>query len=340
VTANSDSTDRGWIEEQLVKPHRLAALVIAAAVLSAGALIGVASTVGYRRIWHQFLHWHWIGLPIALGGELLAYFGYTLAYREMARAEDGAELQVPQAAALVTTGFGVFVQGGGFALDRAALQRAGLSSPEARLRVLGLGALEYAVLAPATAIAALIIVVKGERIDLSLTLPWLIGVPVGAAIVLTVLRWRGSFRRKGWRRHVYDGLTAVNLLLRLLRRPLLAAPAFLGIALYWLGDIFCLWSTLHVFYAHTPPIAQLLVGYSTGYALTRRTLPLGGAGVVEALLPFALGWVAIQRAPAILAVAAYRVINLWLPLLPALAGIPSLRRLERARRPRRRPARA
>ena len=109
-----------------------------------------------------------------------------------------------------------------------------------------------------------------------------------------------------------------------------------GIVLYWAGDIFCLWATLHAFSAHTPPIAQLVLGYATGYAATRRALPLGGAGVVEALLPFALGWVAIGLGPALLAVFAYRVLNLWLPMIPALAGIPTLRRLGHARpRPRR-----
>src|SRR5581483_37824 len=94
----------------------------------------------------------------------------------------------------------------------------------------------------------------------------------------------------------------------------------------------CLWSTLHAFSAHTPPVAQLIVGYATGYAATRRALPLGGAGIVEALLPFALGWVKIERAPALLAVSAYRLINLWLPMIPALAGLPTLRRLERTHR--------
>jgi uncharacterized membrane protein YbhN (UPF0104 family) len=340
VTDRSANASEGWVEEQLAKPHRLAALVAAAAILSLGALAGVASTVGYARIWHQFLHWHWIWLPVALAGELCAYLGYTLAYREVARAERGPELELPKAAALVTTGFGVFVQGGGFALDRAALQRAGLSQREARARVLGLGALEYAVLAPATAVAALIIILKRERIDGSLTWPWVIAVPAGAAIALLALCWKDAFRGEGWRRHVRDALKALELLLVLVRKRVTAALAFAGIALYWIGDIFCLWATLHVFYAHTPPVAQLLVGYSTGYALTRRTLPLGGAGVVEALLPFALGWVAIGRAPAVLAVAAYRTINLWLPLVPALAGIPSLRRLEQARPHRRRTARA
>lgn len=103
--------------------------------------------------------------------------------------------------------------------------------------------------------------------------------------------------------------------------------------MYWLGDIFCLWAALHVFYVHAPPVAPLVLGYATGYALTRRALPLGGAGVVEALLPFALGWVDIRLAAALLAVLAYRMINLWLPMIPAFAGIPALRSIEQ-RRPR------
>src|SRR5581483_5727584 len=219
---------------------------------------------------------------------------------------------------------------GGFALDRAALERTGLSERQARERVLGLGTLEYAVLAPATLAASVYLLATHHRgIDPSITWSWVIGVPVGAVIALTALRYKRVFEREGWRMHIYASLSAIELLLRLLRRPLLAVGAVAGIALYWLGDIFVLWAALHAFYAHTPPVAQLLVAYATGYSLTRRALPLGGAGIVEALLPFALGWVAIERASAVLAVAAYRVINLWLPMIPALVGIPTLRRLEK-----------
>src|SRR5205807_3446277 len=114
-------------------------------------------------------------LAVAAAGELIAYLGYTAAYREVARAEDGAELEVPKAAALVATGFGVFVHGGGFALDREALRRAGLSEREARRRVLGLGALEYAVLAPGALAAAIVVVIWHPTISASLTLPWIIG---------------------------------------------------------------------------------------------------------------------------------------------------------------------
>jgi len=278
------------------------------------------------------VHPHWIWFPAAIGGELLAYLGYTLAYREVAQAERGAELDVPKAAALVATGFGVFVQGGGFALDREALQRAGLTEDEARRRVLGLGALEYAVLAPATAVAALIVLLRHQTVSASLTVPWLVGVPVGATLALLALRHEKRVRR--WPlvgRRLGGNLHALRLILGLLTTPR-HCLALLGTLAYWTGDVFCLWATLHAFSAHTPPVAQLIVGYATGYALTRRALPLGGAGVVEALLPFALGWVRIALAPALLAVFAYRLINLWLPMIPALAGLPTLRRLGRPRR--------
>jgi uncharacterized membrane protein YbhN (UPF0104 family) len=329
----------GWLARQLGKPFRLVGLVTAAAVLSLGALVGVAASVGFTKVWHKLVFPHWYWLPVALAGELVAYLGYIVAYREVARAEEGPELDVPRVAALVTTGFGVFIQGGGFALDRAALERAGLSEHDARERVLGLGTLEYAVLAPATVVAAAFLLADhGGSIDPSITLSWLIGVPVGTAVALLALRYKGKFRRKGWRMHVYASLRAIELLFRLVKQPLRAALALAGIAMYWIGDIFCLWAALHAFYAHTPPVAPLLVAYASGYALTRRALPLGGAGIVEALLPFALGAASIQRAPAVLAVGAYRLINLWLPMIPALAGIPALRRMERGRVRRARPA--
>src|SRR5690349_17859354 len=107
-------------------------MLLAAGVLSLGALVGVASTVGFSHVVHQLGRPHWVWVPVALVCELVAYLGYTLAYREVARAEQGPELDMPRTVVLVTTGFGVFVHGGGFALDRAALERAGLTQREAR----------------------------------------------------------------------------------------------------------------------------------------------------------------------------------------------------------------
>jgi uncharacterized membrane protein YbhN (UPF0104 family) len=311
----------------------LTLLVLVAAVLAAAALVGLAWSIGFGRVLHGLVHPNWGWLAVAVAGEVVAYLGYTLAYREVARVEGGAELEVPKAAALVACGFGVFVHGGGFALDRAALRQVGLSESDARRRVLGLGALEYAILAPATLVAAVLVLIQHQSISASLTVPWIVGVPVGAALALMALRFRSRIGRwRGVGKPLRHSLEAVGLVLNLLLRAR-NWLAFLGALAYWGGDVFCLWATLHAFSAHTPPVAQLIVGYSTGYAVTRRALPLGGAGVVEALLPYALGWLKIALAPALLAVFAYRLINLWLPIVPALAGLPTLRNLERAATP-------
>jgi uncharacterized membrane protein YbhN (UPF0104 family) len=90
--------------------------------------------------------------------------------------------------------------------------------------------------------------------------------------------------------------------------------------------VFVLWVCLAAFDRVTPGVAAVVVGYATGYALTRRTLPLAGAGAVEALLPFALVWVGFGLPSAVLAVFCYRFFNLWLPLGPAAFGLYHLRR--------------
>jgi uncharacterized membrane protein YbhN (UPF0104 family) len=97
-------------------------------------------------------------------------------------------------------------------------------------------------------------------------------------------------------------------------------------AVYWAGEVFVLWVCLAAFTRDTPSVTAVVVGYATGYALTRRTLPLAGAGAVEALLPFALTWVGYGLPAAVLAVFAYRVFNLWLPLGPAAVALYHLQR--------------
>jgi hypothetical protein len=55
-------------------------------------------------------------------------------------------------------------------------------------------------------------------------------------------------------------------MLRLAGSPRRYGLAFIGMFLYWLGDISCLWAALHAFEVRTPPVAQLIIGYATGYA--------------------------------------------------------------------------
>ena len=63
--------------------------------------------------------------------------------------------------------------------------------------------------------------------------------------------------------------------------------------------------------------------------LTRRSLPAGGAGIVEIALTFALTWVGFPFVRALLGVVVYRLFNLWLPILPALAVFPQVEELRR-----------
>jgi uncharacterized membrane protein YbhN (UPF0104 family) len=228
---------------------------------------------------------------------------------------------------MVAAGFGAFVIRGGFVVDRQALEAAGLEPRQARVRVLGLGALEYAVLAPAAALAAVILLARGStHPSLGFTLPWAIAVPLGFLAAFAALTYRHRVRDEaGWRAVLRHGLDAVHVLKGLASQRAEHGGAFVGTTLYWVGDVGCLWASLRAFH-DSPDLAALVIGYATGYALTRRTLPLGGAGSVEALVSFALAWAGIPLAKAVLAVCAYRLFNLWLPLLPAAIGLRHLKR--------------
>jgi uncharacterized membrane protein YbhN (UPF0104 family) len=309
------------------RPAQHALLVGIGGALALGALVGISWAAGFGNVLHELRHCDPIWLPVAFGMELAAYFGYVVAYREVARVEGGPRLGLGRASAIVAAGFGAFVIRGGFVVDRQALESAGLDPRQARARVLGLGALEYAVLAPAAALAAVILLARGStHPSLGFTLPWAIAVPLGFAAAFAALAFRHRVGDEGrWRSALQHALDAVHMLKKLAAQGAEYGGAFFGTTLYWVGDIGCLWACLRVFH-DSPDVAALVIGYATGYALTRRTLPLGGAGSVEALVSFALAWTGIPLAKAVLAVCAYRIFNLWLPLLPAAIGLQHLKR--------------
>lgn len=311
------------------KHARFALLFAVAGALSLGASLGVAWAAGFGAVFDALRDIHLWWLAAAFGAEAVAYVGYMLAYREVARVEGGPDLELPRVAALVAAGFGIFVVRGGFAVDLDALQNAGCPPREARARVLGLGALEYAILAPAAAISAGFLLDAGVHTPApGFTWPWVVAVPLGFALAFAALEHRPRWREMGgWRGVVGHALDAVHVLRQLLAAPRdHGAAALIGIAGYWACDIFCLWASLQAFHVRLS-VPALIIGYATGYALTRRTLPLAGAGAVEALLPFALGWSGVALATALLAVLVYRIFNLWLPLVPAAVGLPHVRRL-------------
>jgi uncharacterized membrane protein YbhN (UPF0104 family) len=109
----------------------------------------------------------------------------------------------------------------------------------------------------------------------------------------------------------------------LARSPLRYGGAWLGTALYWAADIGAFYGGLRTF-GLDPNFGKVIIAYATGYAATRRSLPLGGAGITEALLTLSLIAVHVHAAHALLSVVAYRLVNFLAPTLPGLLAHSSL----------------
>jgi uncharacterized membrane protein YbhN (UPF0104 family) len=304
-------------------------------VLAAALVADAAGLSQVERVTSRFdARW----LLICLGAELIGYVGYVLALRNVARVDGGPRLSFALTARTVVSGFGVYAAAhaaGGFAIDYWALRRAGLRREQAIARVAGLGVLEYAVLAPAALVCALVLLAgSDDHVQVSMTIPWLAVIP-GFALAM----WLSSPKRRsrladpahggrvrGGLAHVVAGVVTLRALCS---RPIQHLPGLLGVAFYWFGDITCLWAALRTFSVQVS-VPALIVAYATGYVASRRSLPAGGAGIVEVLMTFALVWVGLPLAPALAGVLVYRLFNFWLPIVPALALLPSIRQLRHA----------
>ena len=323
---------RAWLE------RRPLYVLVVPTVLALGAVALLAELAGAEPLHRALRHLHPEWLLLCFGGQLLAYFGYVLAVRDTARVDGGPSLSFGRTVQGVVGGFGVFAAtrtSGGFAVDYWVLRSAGEDRDGAVARVLALGALEYAVLAPAALCSAIALLVSGADVSMTLTLPWLLVIP-GAMVAI----WLSSPKRApryskapahGRVRQAFAHFVAG---LSILRSMFVAPPrehglGVLGIAMYWAGDIACLWGALQFFGNPRLSVPALILGYATGYVLTRRSLPAGGAGVVEIALTFALHWMGFPFVRALLGVVVYRIFNLWLPILPALAVLPAVNDLRR-----------
>jgi uncharacterized membrane protein YbhN (UPF0104 family) len=302
--------------------HHVVVLMIVAAALSLIATIFVAGAAGYVAVASHLRHADTYWFPFAIAGAVMAQVGYTFAYREVAHVGRGVRLGALRASAIVAAGFGMFIPRGGFAVDIEALEDLGVPPEEARVRVLGLGSLEYAVLSTGALICAIFLLLDHAHAQRAVTLSWTIGVPVGTILALIAVRYRKWICRGHLKQLLGPPLEAIGVVGQIVASPRRhGAAAFSGMAVYWAAEVFVLWACLAAFDRNTPSVAAVVVGYATGYALTRRTLPLAGAGAVEALLPFALTWVGYGLPSAVLAVFAYRIFNLWLPLGPAAVAL-------------------
>jgi uncharacterized membrane protein YbhN (UPF0104 family) len=197
-----------------------------------------------------------------------------------------------------------------------------------------LGFLEYTVLGTAALVASALMYLRldGYASD-AVTLPSLAIVPCFvAALWVTSPKRRARLSRvkrsSGWlKRGFANAVAGAGNVRSLILNPREHGLGLVGSSLYWAGDILCLWAALQLVGGKHITLAALVLAYSAGYVLTRRALPAGGAGVVEVALTFALVGMGVRFVPALIGVLVYRLFNFWLPIVPALILLPTIREL-------------
>jgi uncharacterized membrane protein YbhN (UPF0104 family) len=321
--------------------RRTIVITFLATAIAAVAVLLIARVTGADAVGRAFedLDPSWIAL--VAGAELLTYPAYMLAYRSIARLDGHAPIALPMVARIVVAGFGPFALSGGFGIDKQALHALDEDEESAHRRVVALGTIEWVILAPAACAVSIILLVERANIMPSLLWPWALAVPAGFAAAL----WVTAHQRLGWLSRVWGGrlrklacsLEGVGMMRVLVSRAREFSGAWLGIGLYWAADIFAFYGALRTF-GLNPGALEVVIAYSTGYAATRRSLPLGGAGVTEFLMTYSLYWLRFPLAPALAAVLAYRVFNFLLVAAPAVIAHRQLEPLlsghmERLRRP-------
>jgi uncharacterized membrane protein YbhN (UPF0104 family) len=306
---------RRWLRSHPV------AVSLVATVIAAGGVLAIAYLTGADEVGHAFETVQPAWIALIAGAELLAYPAYALAYRSVAQVHGHAPLELPLVGRVVAAGFGPFALAGGFGIDKEMLHALHEDERSARVRVLGLGILEWALLAPTVCVISIVFLIQGADILPSLLWPWALAVPLGFGFALwaSAPRMRERLCRIGGRRRAWlvDMLDGIGVLHTLISHPIKYAGAWIGTALYWAADIAAFYGALRTF-GLDMHAGKVILAYATGYAATRRSLPLGGAGVTEVLMTYALYWVRQPLAPALAAVVAYRAFNFLLAAAPAL----------------------
>ncbi|MGH3002053.1 MAG: lysylphosphatidylglycerol synthase transmembrane domain-containing protein [Gaiellaceae bacterium] len=351
VTADSGEAE-GPPGGNLTFDKRRALLTVGLSLVLAG---GAYALIGRVAHWGDLLdglrraNRAWF--PVLLLGEIFAYAGYVLAYRDVARVHGGPQLRYWTIIRVVAIGFGAFAVGssaGSLAVDFWALRRAGVRTHQAVRRVLALNTLEWAWLAGFAAISgAIALGLRQAHAPLAMCIAWLVVVPacVLAAVWVSapargerlatspeVGRGAGSRSRAARAAHwlldkgraaFAEAVGGLLIVRRILGNPLRYPAGFVGYPVYWTGDLLTLYAAARAFGYHVAP-DLLILAYATGYVITAIPLPAGGAGGVDATLTFTLHLAGLPLAVSLLSVAVYRIFSFWLPIVPAIAFLPTV----------------
>lgn len=325
--------------QRLVPPGwRAAAGIVVALLVAVGVGTLIAKAAGFAQVRDLISEAESAWFFVCFFAEVAAFGAYAVVVREALRwhggPEPGFRLSVHVTlASLGATRVVAAAGAGGLAVTYWCFRRATFSTREAFVRVLGLNTLVYLVFGVGAWVAALLATlgVLGEA-PLALTLPWLVAVPLcfAAARFVTaperverLTPSKGSILRRGLAYAIAGAAWVREVLPHPGGRRSLGASA-----VYWAGDVACLWAALHSV-GVSLPLAELVLAYATGYVAMVLPLPLAGVGGVDAAMTFALTAVGVPLAPALVGVAVYRLFGFWVPTIPALAALVLLPRAGR-----------
>jgi uncharacterized membrane protein YbhN (UPF0104 family) len=322
--------------------QRIAIAVVAGVLVATGVVLLIARAAGFSEVRDELSQADASWFPVCVVAALVGLAGYAGVFREAFRWREAPDPGVGLSATVMLASIGatrVVLAGGAGAIAATfwCFRKAAFSTREALMRTLGLNTLFYVLFGAGAWGAALLLALDaGGGASFALTLPWLVVVPFcfAAAAFVTQPRRRAQLTRPHGRlprqalAYAIAGAGWVRDVL-----PSAAGRRALGhSALYWGGNLACLWAALESV-GVSLSLPALLLAFATGHIATVLPLPLGGVGGVDAALTYSLTAFGVALAPALVAVAVFRLFAFWLPTLPAIVALLLLprvgRRLER-----------
>jgi uncharacterized membrane protein YbhN (UPF0104 family) len=325
-------------QPQIPGGRRLVLIVVATILFALGVAVLIAKAAGFGRVRDATEDAESAWFFVCFFAEVASFSAYAVIVREALRRNGGptASFGLSMHVTLASLGATRIVAAagaGGLAVTYWSFRRARLSFQDAFVRVLGLNTLVYLVFALGAWLAALLALlhVFGHA-PLALTLPWLVVVPVCVLLgrFVTEPQRVGRLSEAGGnivRRGLGYAIAGTAWVRGAIGEETGRRGAF-GAAVYWTGDIVCLWAGLHSV-GLSLPLSELVLAYATGYVAMVLPLPFAGVGGVDAAMTFALTAVGLPLAPALVGVAVYRLFGFWVPTIPALAALVLLPRAAR-----------
>jgi uncharacterized protein (TIRG00374 family) len=287
---------------------------------------------GVEDTWNRIKNGSPAWLAAAIGLETCSYLGYAWNMAAVSAA-DGVILGVKRSALITlaaTAATRLVAAGGagGIAVTTWALSRAGHGPRQAAKQVSQHLVATYGVFMALVIAVGTALAIAGED-------PLLSAVPAVIA-ALCVATFLVVIQAPDWiRRHLDTGPKW--------RRRLLAAPQALadgthftielvqrrerglwGTVFWWIFDFATLWACFWAFGGH-PNVPDLLMAYLLGQLGNLLPLP-GGVGGVEGGMVGAAAAFDMDAGVALVAVLAYRAISVWLPALPGVLALATLRK--------------